>query len=201
MLIAVSRRELHSRNGPICDATDPHFGNGPVFDATIERLKCLPRLRYLDLCGSDITDNQLSCLDELREVRALCLTLDDRITDSGLGHLEGHIALERLDLAHTHITDAGLAHLSKLTHLRVLCLSLTEITDAGLEHLTGLSELSDLDLGGTPITDVGLCRLKVLTKLKKLRVFPNITIAGIRESEEGTSRMRSPVLALREKDG
>jgi hypothetical protein len=104
-----------------------------------------------------ISENDVSCLDRLRDLRSLGLR-QQSIGDATLAHLTIFPELEELDIAGTMITDAGLAHLTKLTRLKCLCLSDTRVSDAGLEHLNRLPQLKTLHLNGTKVTEEGIDR-------------------------------------------
>jgi len=100
-------------------------------DAQLARLAPLgPNLRWLDLSGT-------------------------KVTDSGLGQLEGMPNLSRLHLERTAVTDAGLAHLAHLASLEFLDLYGTGVTDAGLERLQKLPQLKRVYLWQTKVTPAG----------------------------------------------
>jgi len=94
----------------LSEVTDVIFVNGHVADAALQRLREFPHLRWLDLKGSDITDDQLEYVEGLR-------------------------ALDWLNLEGTKITDSGLEHIKPITTLGGLQLSNTLVTNAGVEEL------------------------------------------------------------------
>lgn len=98
------------------------------------------------LSGTDITDEQLAPLPEVKE-------------------------LVWLNLRGTKITDKALVYVGKCQSLTNLQIPLTQITDAGLGHLSGLAELEILNLYGTQVSDAGLKHLEPLKKLRKLYVW------------------------------
>jgi hypothetical protein len=107
-------------------------------DVGVRLLGKLPRLRRLDLTGTNAT---------------------------GRG-LENFPLLTELNLDSTRADDAGMACIAKLPRLRVLNVSGTRITGAALAHLGGLRWLEDLYAGSTAIRDADLAQLEPLTNLK-----------------------------------
>ncbi|MGA4645287.1 c-type cytochrome domain-containing protein [Limisphaera sp. 4302-co] len=110
---------------------------GPRFDdAALERLiaLCGPRIRWLDLGGT-------------------------AVTDAGLRHLRGAPHLERLRLDRTRVTDAGLAELRGLTELTSLNLYGTAVTATGVAGLLRLPRLQHLYLWKTEVTSDAVARL------------------------------------------
>ena len=99
-----------------------------------ENLKRLPRLHYLDVTGTDITDSGLKCLEGLTHLEGLLLS-GTKITDAGLEHVKDLCGLDILQLSETSIDDHGLACLTKMNHLRFLGVVDTMVTDAGIENL------------------------------------------------------------------
>ena len=79
-------------------------------------------------------DNDLKQLAQLPRLEWLILS-GSPVTDTGLSYLEGLNRLELLDLSRTQITDAGVVHLQKLTRLRWLNLLETQISEEGLQEL------------------------------------------------------------------
>ena len=84
-----------------------------------------PKLLYLDLHGT-------------------------AITDVGLKTLSAAKSLHRLTLGRTKVTDAGLPHLADLPKLQFLNLANTKVTAAGLQALGPLRV--SVDVIGTEIT-------------------------------------------------
>jgi hypothetical protein len=103
-------------------------------DELLEHVGRLPKLKYLRLARSPVTDAGLAHLDGLNSLRWLSLD-DTKVTDSGLVHLSRLTRLETLLLGLTGISDSGLPHLKSLTGLKVLSLSLTSVTIAGGRNL------------------------------------------------------------------
>ena len=153
-------------------------------DANLSKLALLPPQRQLRLYGDKITDTGLAHLQGQTELQTLELT-NTGVTDAGLVYLQNLTHLRDLSFLNwsgeiVKITDAGLAHLKGMTDLQSLYLARTQITDAGLVHLKGLTELRGLGLRNTQITDAGMVHLKELTNLQKLDLYgTKITAAGL----------------------
>jgi hypothetical protein len=147
-------------------------------DAGMRHISALPRVRFLHLQKSSVTDAGLANLNGATQLIDLWLS-DTQISDAGLEHIKDLTQLTDLRLENTNITDAGLKCLTKLNQLEFLWLAGTHISDAGLEHIEGLVRLEFLDLDRTHITDEGLKHLERLSCLRNLRFGADITGAGL----------------------
>jgi hypothetical protein len=158
--------------------------------------------------GSDPTDDDLSVVERLTDLKQLSLVNRKRITDDGLCHLtrlselevlalngtnvrgQGlqHIVhmqnLTGLTLDNTPLTDDGLQYIAQLANLEWLFLSNTQITDEGLRHIAILPRLENLQIRGTAITDEGIKHLSGMTSLKLILLGDNV-------SQEGRSWLQS----------
>ena len=143
-------------------------GPNPITDACLEQIAKLPRLRVLNLEGSEVSDDGLKLLKGLRGLRKLNLW-QTRITDTGLRELQGLTKLRELNLQETRIADAGLRELQTLSELQELNVERTGITDRGLKYLGRIARLDELDLGCTNVTDTGLETLAQFRGLRSLR--------------------------------
>ncbi|MBI3862254.1 MAG: hypothetical protein HY290_10200, partial [Planctomycetia bacterium] len=76
-------------------------------DESLGSVRSLPELRILNLCRSNVTDEGLARI--------------------------GNMKFLQLWLCNTSVTDAGLAHIGRLTRLRWLLLDGTQVTDGGLK--------------------------------------------------------------------
>lgn len=83
-----------------------------------------------------------------------------QVTDDGLAALADLPNLRMLHLEKTAISDAGLAHVIKCAELTYLNLYGTKITDAGLGQIASLKKLQKLYLWQTAVTDAGVKALK-----------------------------------------
>lgn len=93
------------------------------------------QLTWLNLGGTEITDDQLATIGGLKN-------------------------LTRLHLENTYVTDEGLRHLKELAYLEYLNLYGTRITDAGMHALSALSNLKKLYVWQTGVTPEGVAKLK-----------------------------------------
>lgn len=115
-------------------------------------------LRILHL-RTEIGDEHLATIAQLRELEVLDLPLASGVTDAGLKSLEGHPQLRLVRLRASHVTDAGLASFTQLPELRWLHLMEVPITDVGLDVFHSMSKLESLYLDGDHATDDGLSAL------------------------------------------
>jgi endonuclease YncB( thermonuclease family)/Leucine-rich repeat (LRR) protein len=156
-----------------------------VADATLEHLKKLPHLRFLNLAeegnAPKITNAGLAHLAGLTKLKSLHLARFNGATDAGLVHLKGLTALETLEITHTKSIDgSGLVHLRELRRLESLNFNHTPVTDDTLAHVKDFTKLKSLGLRATKITDAGLKHLQALENLEQLNLWEtNITDDGL----------------------
>jgi hypothetical protein len=130
-------------------------------DEHLPLLAELPRLRELELVGSDVKAPGMRAVGRLTGLHNLTLN-GSPVTDAMLRELKGLRGLEVLSLSGTEVTDAGLAALVPLTGLRDLGLQgCSGITDAGVERLTCLKGIRVLRLRNTGVTEAGIARLRM----------------------------------------
>jgi DNA-binding response OmpR family regulator len=142
----------------------------------------LDNLRFLSLADTNVTNEGLVHLKDLKELQELHLDAT-QVNDDGLPLLTGLENLEVLDLKETQVTDAGLAQLQPLKKLRGLYLTRTGIGDDGLAHLAGFQDMQILILWQTKVTDQGLVHLESLKNLRELILW-NTAV-----TEEGIERL------------
>jgi hypothetical protein len=117
-----------------------------------------------------VTDQDLSSLKGLSEIRHLRLFLDDtKVTDDGLKQLSAYSDLRTLSLCNTRITDQGLGYVAQCPHLQRLSLRYCHVTDVGLGRLAALRGLKTLDVQETRVSPAGVARLQ--KALPGLRVW------------------------------
>jgi hypothetical protein len=142
------------------------LGGTQATDDDLECLEELPRLKRVSLSPSRIGNDGLVHLKNAHDLRYLSLERT-QVDDGGMKHIAHLTALENLQLPE-NITDDGLGQLGGLTRLRSLVLNRTRITDDGLQHVTAFKDLAMLHFWRTQISDTGLEHLKVLKNLKSL---------------------------------
>ena len=135
------------------------YGKSVLDDQVRRLLRQAPKLVWLNLAYTDITDEALCELSCAPGLRVLTL-IRTRVGDVGIQHLARLRNLENLYLSGTNVTDGGLRYLADLKSLRKLYLNDTAVTDAGLEWLGSLDKLEVLDLNNTRVTEEGMNRLK-----------------------------------------
>ena len=163
----ISYRKLYyDSDRPGAPVVGADLASLPLADSDVRALlRSSPEIEWLNLNGTEITDEVLADVAAMPRLFNLCL-------------------------ANTAITDAGLAELATAKKLRVLTLSGTAITDEGLHHLSALTSLTALNLPNTRITDDGLKQLNGMTQLERLMVSETaVTPDGYRQLREGLSRL------------
>jgi hypothetical protein len=108
-------------------------GSNAFGDDGVRHLATLPRLEYLSLYGTAITDRGLEVLRHLPSLKTLDLGMT-RVTDAGMAQLAHCHELEEVNLSWTHTGDGALRALAGKPKLRDFR-SGAFITDAGLPLL------------------------------------------------------------------
>jgi hypothetical protein len=129
-------------------------------------LEHLERIEVLGLSYTEVDDDAMKKLADLRHLRSLSLD-GTTVSDDGLRHLAHLTTLEALWLWETPTGDKGLQHLAGLSNLRELRTG-PNVTDTSVSLLGKLRKLEHLDLRDTGMTADGVARLK--------EVLPNCRI-------------------------
>jgi Leucine-rich repeat (LRR) protein len=161
-------------------------------DAGVPQLAKLPKLEFLGVDNTKITDAALTDIGRIRSLKILHLRKNN-LTGPALKPLAGLAKLEQLDISQLPISDADLTPLKTLKNLDLLNLDHTRVTLEGVVAFA--AALPDLEVsapfgrlvGGAgltmdpTVTDGQLARLKVLTTLRRLNLSEcdKITDAGI----------------------
>jgi hypothetical protein len=124
-----------------------------------EQMKPFDSVWYVDLSGTDATDNDVKQIAAFTSVRKLDLG-ETRVSSRCLYHLRGLPNLARIHLCGPRINDAGLEHLQFLPALEYIDLDGTAVTDGCLIYLKRCTHLGGIRLGGTQVTDAGLADLR-----------------------------------------
>ena len=139
-------------------------------------------------------------------------SLNDRVTDDWLKHVENQKDLKRLELSGTAVTSAGLVHLKDLPNLEWLNVCLTAVDDAGFEnlaastkmrrmticaskitgsgfkHLAGMKQIESINLHSAPASDAGLEAIGKLPTLRRLEIVHTaVTDKGLQHIAHLTS--------------
>lgn len=104
----------------------------------------LDRIEFLDLWGSNVTDEDVSALEYCPK-------------------------LTRLVLGKTRITSRGIANLARCNELSLVYASQTEIDDTSVEHFLNMKSLAELYAWDTGLSEGGVATLRRLRP--NLRVF------------------------------
>ena len=139
-----------------------------VTDTDLKKLNDFPKLSWIDLSLTRITDQGMQELKGLPNVTDLNLRFAEYVTDEGLAAIKGWKNLERLNVHGTKVSDTTLEHISGLTALEALDVGSTMVTDVGLEQLSSLAKLKKLTIGGNELGDAGLQSLRLLPGLTYL---------------------------------
>lgn len=127
----------------------------------IPHLEKFPKLSWLEIQSSRISDTGLPRLTRLQSLEHLFIT-GAPVTDAGISSLSEMPNLQSLTFQGERLTDDSLATLARLPKLEMIGLSSPVITDHGLAHLASLRNLEQLDLTGTNVTEAGLKELGAL---------------------------------------
>lgn len=135
--------------------------DNPVSDRGFTRWDKLQSLTIIDFKGTRIGDEFMGHVARLPKLAYLDLT-NSSVTDAGLRAIGSH-PLRTLFLSGTQVSDSGLNELAPLPHLSQLTLDNCPITDTGLaaidDHRFPL--LVSLTISGTQVTAEGVSRLRL----------------------------------------
>jgi hypothetical protein len=151
------------------------------------------RVSFSQWPSSEVINDDLRHVTQLRHIEWLDLNGCDNITDDGLAHLSalkdlkllalGRISPDQISIDDRGVFPASAPRRSGATPVRTGNESEhvgPHITDRGLAFLERLTALEDLNLSGANISDAGLARLTGLVNLKELDLTNTpITDAGL----------------------
>jgi serine/threonine protein kinase len=129
-----------------------------VTDEEVTKLKSLPNLRQLILKGNSITTKGLRALSQLPKLEMLDLTRCKNIKSSDWSIFKSFPALNNLDLEDSSLDDAGLKILCAGAPLLVTLKvdGVQKLTDEGFVDIANLPSLNILSVAGDHISTVGL---------------------------------------------
>lgn len=172
----------------LADVRGVELLNSPLTDRSLATLVELPKLRWLYLGRSQISNAGLAMLCRLTQLETLGLE-GTPITGAGLRQITGLAELRELRLGRTAIGDEALAQLVEFPSLVRLDLYGAGITNAGLKHLAALPKLTYLSLQDNRIDDNGVAGLTRLVHLKELNIKQtDITAAGVAKLREALGK-------------
>ena len=102
--------------------------------------------------GTDLTNEKLASLKEVKEYITWLSLADSNVEDNWLSIVSEFSNLTRLQLEKTAVSDKGVAHLSNLAHLEALNLYGTQVTDACLPDIEKISSLKRVYLWQTGVS-------------------------------------------------
>lgn len=132
----------------------------------LARLAPLPSLAWLAISGTNITNKQMSNINQFSQLTMLSLD-QCHISDQGLSELKLP-DLATLSLRSTEITENVVSSLRGCPKIIGLVLTDTAVSDKTLEMLPNRAKLLSLHLKQTGITDAGI---SFLSDAKALRVL------------------------------
>jgi hypothetical protein len=157
--------------------TSIDFGDCPKPTAeTVQQIAKLRRLSTANLSRTEITDDQLACLENMNHLSNLLIS-GATISDAGIAHLASLPALQHLEVCNTKVTDAGMSDIAKISSIAVLSLSGTGITNQGIKQISHMPNINWLIIENTKVTDEGLPYLETLPELKRLTISKNMNIS------------------------
>jgi len=104
------------------------------------------QIAWLDLSGSDVTDEDLTVLMGLPNLTRLNLS-NMTITGAGLASMAGLEYLEYLNLYGSDVTDDAVDHIGAIQSLKTIYLWQSGITQEGAERLSALLPNAEIDTG------------------------------------------------------
>lgn len=162
----------HHRNSATTGNQSPP---GPVWLRTLIGDDCFFEVVAVSWAGKrDLQPAELKWLADFPSLDTVNLNFSN-VTDEGLAHLANVRRLKNIELEKcAGVTDMGLSHLAKLPHIEHLALMATSCTDEGVcKVVPKLSRLTYLDVAGIPVTNetaMHFCDLPNLTMLHLSRV-------------------------------
>ncbi len=144
-----------------------------------------PKLQYVLLGHSNITDDGVKYLSQLPELDTLSMGNTREITDAAIPHISKMPKLTNLKLGSTNITDQGLRKLAPVSKLDILELPNLKVTSVGVESLKNIPSLKIVTLDWTNVDDQALDFLAVLPNLQVLQLSrTQVTAAGMQRFRE-----------------
>ncbi|HUP79960.1 MAG TPA: leucine-rich repeat domain-containing protein [Pirellula sp.] len=141
-----------------------------LIDSDLKKLANFPELVTIDLAYTKVTDEGLSQLKSLENVRFLSLFYAENVTDTGIAHLKHWKRLEQLNVRGTKVTSTLFEHLANMLSLRSLDVGFSRVNDDNFERLGELPNLERFSIGGNKMSGTALPLLKLLPNLRELAI-------------------------------
>ncbi len=158
------------------------------FARIVPYLSKLPALKALSLTSNQMTENGLSPLENLTNIKNLTIHFHGAgvhtLGDEGLKHIARIRQLETLNVRNSQISDDGLSPLQGFPDLRCIFLYSRHITRRSLPTFASLPKLEELYLYDSDLTDADVKDL--------LREKPSLKVGNYRSSSRRTSPKNSP---------
>lgn len=159
-----------------------YLNNTEMEIGCLSELKSFPRLSHLYLQGTQTKDSDLEIIAETLPKLYFLDVSDSSITDSGLVPLARMKDLGSFSAAGTKLSDQGMRNLVQIPKCHAFDLRGTEITDLGAQALAGYEFLGHIDLSETALTDQGLKYLMQNKGIININLDKTkITAAGLKE--------------------
>jgi Leucine-rich repeat (LRR) protein len=138
-------------------------------DESIRLLPYLPKLEWLEIGNSVLTQNGMNSLGKCTALKRLYIH-DISLGGEELAWISNLKQLEALSLQRTQIDGRFLKHLDTVDSLKVLNLSGNPITDEDMAYIARFKNLEVLALEDTQITGSGIGELKGMVRLNELNI-------------------------------
>ncbi len=150
-----------------------------LIDSAVESLRCFTNLEVLNLASTSITGEGLVHLAAL-PLKELNLANCNMLSDQGLSSVSKLSQLRHVDLSRdTAITHLGIQHLQQLPQLHTLILDgCATLSEEVLAQLAVFPQLEELDLSRTSMTGIGLLYFR---RNRKLRI---LALDGCRQLQD-----------------
>ncbi len=173
----------HDIKGHLSTFTDSDFAR------IVPYLSKLPAMKALSVSSSQMTDNGLSPLENLTNIKNLTFGPGGfSLGDEGLKHIAKIRQLETLNVRTSTVSDDGLSYLRGLPDLRCIFLYSRNVTRRSLPIFASLPKLEELYLYDSDLTDADVKDL--------MREKPSLKVGNYRSSSRTTSKTHSPSVVL-----
>ena len=142
---------------------------GELKDESMGLLPCLPKLEWLEIANSVLSQEGMKHLGKCTALKRLYIH-DISLEGEELAWISNLKQLESLSLQRTQIDGGFLKHLNTIDSLKVLNLSGNSITDEDMAQIARFKNLEVLALADTQITGSGISEIKGMARLNELNI-------------------------------